>query len=137
MGGEVSARDVPLEERLRQKKNGFAVHEGAADAATGGSGSRAHKDGAASGKKPRAEVAQRANKNRPMEITSKRAVGRLRQVVEVKKKKRVDPRFESTSGRLNEDLFGKSYAFLDEYKVCAGNGCFGGSSRTCTNAMVV
>ena len=37
-------------------------------------------------------------------------------MVEVKKKRALDPRFEAQSGRLNEDLFHKSYAFLDEYK---------------------
>ncbi|KAL3672048.1 hypothetical protein V7S43_002712 [Phytophthora oleae] len=89
------ARDVPLEERLRQKKQGFAVRE-------------VHE--VPSG------PARRANKNQPLELSSKRAVGRFRQVVDVKKRRVLDPRFEAQSGRLNEDLFNKSYAFLDEYK---------------------
>ncbi|KAG1701642.1 hypothetical protein DVH05_006732 [Phytophthora capsici] len=89
------ARDVPLEERLRQKKQGFALQE--ADEAPSG-------------------PARRANKNQPLELSSKRAVGRFRQVVDVKKRRVLDPRFEAQSGRLNEDLFNKSYAFLDEYK---------------------
>ncbi|KAK1931902.1 Ribosomal RNA processing protein 36 [Phytophthora citrophthora] len=88
-------RDVPLEERLRQKKQGFAVQK--ADEAYSG-------------------PARRANKNQPLELSSKRAVGRFRQVVDVKKRRILDPRFEAQSGRLNEDLFNKSYAFLDDYK---------------------
>lgn len=31
-------------------------------------------------------------------------------------KKAVDPRFESTSGNFNEDLFKKSYSFIDEMR---------------------
>jgi hypothetical protein len=111
-----AAREIPLEERLRQKKLGFETNPslrgprggGASDEEDGDSHDQ--DDGPASKKR-------RANKNCPLEITSKRAVGRFRQVVEVKKRKSHDPRFESMSGKLNEDLFAKSYAFLDEYKV--------------------
>ncbi|ETL43570.1 hypothetical protein, variant [Phytophthora nicotianae] len=90
------ARDVPLEERLRQKKQGFAVQT--------------------EGETEPSGPARRANKNQPLELSSKRAVGRFRQVVDVKKRRVLDPRFEAQSGRLNEELFSKSYAFLDEYK---------------------
>ncbi|KAG3120972.1 hypothetical protein PI124_g630 [Phytophthora idaei] len=90
------ARDVPLEEHLRQKKQGFAVQKEAERETSG--------------------PARRANKNQPLELSSKRAVGRFRQVVDVKKRRVLDPRFEAQSGRLNEELFNKSYAFLDEYK---------------------
>ena len=31
-------------------------------------------------------------------------------------KQRRDPRFDSLSGKFNEDLFEKSYSFLNEYK---------------------
>ncbi|KAJ0407967.1 hypothetical protein ATCC90586_001995 [Pythium insidiosum] len=107
----VSARDIPLEERLRQKRLGFETHPSERqhddDSASGASDSE---DDAPAGKK------RRANKNCPVEITSKRAVGRHRQVVEVKKKKSVDPRFERTAGKLNEDLFAKAYSFVDDYK---------------------
>ncbi|KAL8009565.1 putative rRNA biogenesis protein RRP36 [Plasmopara halstedii] len=90
------ALDVPLEDRLRQKKQGFTTH--------------VEEDTEIKG------PARRDNKNQPLELSSKRAVGRFRQVVEVKKRRALDPRFEAQSGRLNEDLFRKSYAFLDEYK---------------------
>ncbi|RLN73872.1 hypothetical protein BBJ28_00006587 [Nothophytophthora sp. Chile5] len=107
--GALTSRDVPLEERLRQQKNGFASFVGGEARADG------DESQAPSGGKKWA-IAHRANKNRPMELTSKRAVGRFKQVVEVKKRRVLDPRFEAQSGRLNEDLFAKSYSFLDEYK---------------------
>ena len=92
-------RDVPLEKRLRQKKQGFVT--------------QIERERAIS---TEGRKARRASKNQPLELSSKRAVGRFRQVVEVKKKRLLDPRFEAQSGRLNEDLFNKSYAFVDEYK---------------------
>ncbi|KAK3838261.1 MAG: hypothetical protein J3R72DRAFT_370595 [Linnemannia gamsii] len=54
---------------------------------------------------------------RPMEIGSKKPVGRFRQVVEVPTAKRRDPRFDSLSGKLDNDLFEKSYSFLKDYQA--------------------
>ncbi|GAB2274011.1 hypothetical protein Dimus_008781 [Dionaea muscipula] len=54
----------------------------------------------------------RANKNRPIEVSSKRPVGRYREVIQVSKKAIRDPRFESLCGKLDEDGFKKRYAFL-------------------------
>ncbi|CDH48510.1 ribosomal rna processing protein 36 homolog [Lichtheimia corymbifera JMRC:FSU:9682] len=59
---------------------------------------------------------KRASKHSPMEVSSKRAIGRFREVVELNKPKVRDPRFEKLSGHFNQDLFEKSYAFLDDYK---------------------
>jgi len=59
-------------------------------------------------------IKKRENKNRPMEISSKKPVSRYREVIEVKKKKSRDPRFDNLSGKYNEDLFKKSYKFLSE-----------------------
>ncbi|KAG0237269.1 rRNA biogenesis protein rrp36 [Actinomortierella wolfii] len=67
-------------------------------------------------KREKKAVAKRENKNRPMEITSKKPVSRFRQVVEVPTVKRRDPRFDSLSGKLNVDLFERSYGFLKEYQ---------------------
>ncbi|KAF9970531.1 rRNA biogenesis protein rrp36 [Actinomortierella ambigua] len=67
-------------------------------------------------KRERKTIAKRDNKNRPMEVTSKKPVGRFRQVVEVPAAKRRDPRFDSLSGKLNEDLFERSYGFLKDYQ---------------------
>ena len=59
----------------------------------------------------------RANKNAPTEISSKRAVGRKREVVVVPKRPVRDPRFDGLSGgRLDEDRLRRDYAFLDRYR---------------------
>ncbi|KAI9001699.1 hypothetical protein BC832DRAFT_533294 [Gaertneriomyces semiglobifer] len=60
--------------------------------------------------------AKRKDKNAPMELTSKRAVTRRRQVVELPKKKTRDPRFDPMAGKLNEGLFNQSYGFLKDYQ---------------------
>ncbi|XP_061174713.1 ribosomal RNA processing protein 36 homolog [Saccostrea echinata] len=62
------------------------------------------------------KVFKRANKNRPMEITSKRPVPRFKTTVPVKKKVTRDPRFDDLSGQFNEELFSRSYGFLDDIK---------------------
>lgn len=61
--------------------------------------------------------AGRANKNRPMEITSKKPVGRFREVIQVPKRVARDPRFETLCGTLDVDGFKKRYDFLykDEF----------------------
>ncbi|KAI9473934.1 MAG: hypothetical protein EXX96DRAFT_579922 [Benjaminiella poitrasii] len=51
-----------------------------------------------------------------MEVSSKRAVGRHREVVQLQAVKRRDPRFDKLSGHFNQDLFEKSYGFINEYK---------------------
>ncbi|ORZ19587.1 hypothetical protein BCR42DRAFT_371231 [Absidia repens] len=62
------------------------------------------------------EDMKRSSKHSPMEMSSKRKVGRFRDVVETASTKRRDPRFDKLSGQLNQDLFEKSYGFLDDYK---------------------
>ena len=56
-------------------------------------------------------------------MSSKVPVGRLREVVlpeemrqRVHRKPSQDPRFSDLSGRLNKDLFDKSYAFLEDHR---------------------
>nr|XP_043629025.1 ribosomal RNA processing protein 36 homolog [Erigeron canadensis] len=69
--------------------------------------------------KPKLErKGKRENKNRPMEISSKKPVGRFREVIQAPKKVIRDPRFESLCGTLDEDGFKKRYNFLydDEKK---------------------
>ncbi|KAG0090479.1 rRNA biogenesis protein rrp36 [Podila epicladia] len=68
-------------------------------------------------KKQRKVVERRNDKNKPMEIGSKKPVGRFRQVVEVASTRRRDPRFDSLSGKLDTDLFEKSYGFLKDYQA--------------------
>ncbi|URD96140.1 ribosomal RNA processing protein 36 [Musa troglodytarum] len=59
----------------------------------------------------------RANKNRPMETSSKMRVGRFREVVQAPKKVVRDPRFESLCGTLDTDGFRKRYSFLFEVEL--------------------
>ncbi|KAL0292916.1 UNVERIFIED_CONTAM: Ribosomal RNA processing protein 36 [Sesamum radiatum] len=56
----------------------------------------------------------RANKNRPMEMSSKKPVSRFREVIQVPKKVVRDPRFESLCGNLDVDGFKKRYNFIYE-----------------------
>ncbi|KAJ1877277.1 rRNA biogenesis protein rrp36 [Coemansia sp. RSA 1722] len=55
----------------------------------------------------------RNSKKMPSMMSSKRPVSRFRQVVGTEKPQTRDPRFDSLSGHFNEDLFEKTYAFLD------------------------
>ncbi|KAF9113331.1 rRNA biogenesis protein rrp36 [Mortierella sp. AM989] len=68
-------------------------------------------------KRQRKIIQKRNDKNKPMEVGSKKPVGRFRQVVEVASNKRRDPRFDSLSGKLDTDLFEKSYSFLKDYQA--------------------
>ncbi|RAL40076.1 unnamed protein product [Cuscuta campestris] len=63
---------------------------------------------------PTEEKSGRRNKNRPMEMSSKKPVGRFREVVQVSKKVVRDPRFETLCGNLDEEGFKKRYKFLYE-----------------------
>ncbi|XP_060172327.1 uncharacterized protein LOC132603327 [Lycium barbarum] len=56
----------------------------------------------------------RANKNRPMEMSSKKPVSRFREIIQVPKKATRDPRFESLTGQLDVERFKKRYNFLYE-----------------------
>lgn len=70
---------------------------------------------------------KRANKNRPREMSSKQPVSRFREVMVGGPKRAsassqsVDPRFDERAGSLNEDLFKKSYAFVEEMKQSEKN----------------
>ncbi|KAJ9082955.1 hypothetical protein DSO57_1039525 [Entomophthora muscae] len=54
--------------------------------------------------------------NKPIEITATRPVGRFRQVVDLPSKNIRDPRFDHFCGKFNEDLFKKSYHFVEDVK---------------------
>ncbi|PNW79128.1 hypothetical protein CHLRE_09g401663v5 [Chlamydomonas reinhardtii] len=56
---------------------------------------------------------KRANKDRPQEMSSKRPVGRFREVIQVPNTKSVDPRFDSSGAPGGgKDTFRRRYAFL-------------------------
>ncbi|XP_054837278.1 ribosomal RNA processing protein 36 homolog [Eublepharis macularius] len=59
---------------------------------------------------------QSSNKHRPLEISAKKPVPFLRQVVPVKKKVPRDPRFDDLSGEYNPEVFEKTYAFLNDLR---------------------
>ncbi|KAF7137713.1 hypothetical protein RHSIM_Rhsim07G0094600 [Rhododendron simsii] len=61
----------------------------------------------------------RANKNRPMEASAKKPVGRFREVIQVPKKVVRDPRFETLCGNLDVEGFKKRYNFLYENELPA------------------
>merc|ERR1719319_94329 len=62
-------------------------------------------------------VFARDNKNRPREVTSKKTVGRFREVVAVAKRERRDPRFDPLCGEFDDKLFKESYTFVNEVKA--------------------
>ncbi|KAL9303849.1 hypothetical protein ACSQ67_021112 [Phaseolus vulgaris] len=57
---------------------------------------------------------KRANKNRPMEASSKKPVSAFREAIQAPKKVIRDPRFESLCGTLDPEGFRKRYNFLYE-----------------------
>lgn len=59
---------------------------------------------------------KRLNKNRPVEMSSKRFVPRLRKVVSVKKTVRRDPRFDDLSGEYKPEIFDKTYRFINDIR---------------------
>ncbi|XP_061435141.1 ribosomal RNA processing protein 36 homolog [Lethenteron reissneri] len=59
---------------------------------------------------------KRSDKNRPVEMSSKRPVGRLRQVISMKKEVVRDPRFDDLSGTFSETIFQSTYSFLDSIR---------------------
>ncbi|KAJ3692709.1 hypothetical protein LUZ60_011804 [Juncus effusus] len=63
-------------------------------------------------KKPR-----RANKNRPMEVSSKIRPKKFREVIQAPKKVVRDPRFESLCGNLDPEGFRKRYNFLYDVQL--------------------
>ncbi|GAA5869329.1 hypothetical protein JCM16303_000431 [Sporobolomyces ruberrimus] len=60
----------------------------------------------------KAGIEGRSNKHAPTEMSTKRPVSRSRQIVETTTLKARDPRFDSLSGSVNQELFNRSYSFL-------------------------
>jgi ribosomal RNA-processing protein 36 len=67
------------------------------------------------GRKDRRDF-NRSSKHAPTEISSKKAVSRKREVVPVPKRDYRDPRFESTTGIVDQSKVRKAYSFLDDYR---------------------
>ncbi|MCO5583824.1 hypothetical protein L7F22_037739 [Adiantum nelumboides] len=62
---------------------------------------------------------KRANKNRPVELSSKKPVGRFREVIQAPKRVVRDPRFENLCGSYEESKFKTSYKFLYDEELPA------------------
>uniref|UniRef100_A0A8C6NGM7 rRNA biogenesis protein RRP36 n=2 Tax=Melopsittacus undulatus TaxID=13146 RepID=A0A8C6NGM7_MELUD len=67
-------------------------------------------------KPTKATVKQQQGKKGPLEMSSKKPVPFLRQVVSVRKKIHRDPRFDDLSGEYKPEIFMKTYSFLDSIK---------------------
>ncbi|PVU91067.1 hypothetical protein BB561_004578 [Smittium simulii] len=59
---------------------------------------------------------KKKSKKEPSEISSKKRVKSVWQIMDPAGNKPLDPRFEKSSGHLNLDLFKKSYSFIDKYQ---------------------
>ncbi|XP_023953433.1 ribosomal RNA processing protein 36 homolog isoform X2 [Bicyclus anynana] len=64
-----------------------------------------------------ARVFKRDNKNRPREMSSKKPVRMLRDVVSVKKQEPRDPRFDPLCGTFDKKEFAENYNFLSNARV--------------------
>lgn len=60
---------------------------------------------------------KRSSKNAPMELSTKRAVSRFREVIEVPSTRGRDPRFDPMCGKLDTNRYESAYKFIDEYKT--------------------
>lgn len=58
----------------------------------------------------------RSSKHAPAELSTKKAVSRRREVVQVKKLDHRDPRFEPFGGPIDGAKLKKNYSFLDNYR---------------------
>ncbi|XP_073525078.1 ribosomal RNA processing protein 36 homolog [Phyllobates terribilis] len=59
---------------------------------------------------------RKADKSRPLEMSSKKPVPFLRKVVPAKKRMQRDPRFDDLSGEFKPEVFEKTFGFLDDIK---------------------
>lgn len=111
------AKAQAMHPQLGRRKKKSAQSEG--DTGSGDDGDEA----LAKPKGKKEKPPSRSSKHAPMEVSSKRYVGRRREIIPVKKTEARDPRFDplvtgrSGSGaQADEDHARKAYAFLDEYR---------------------
>mmetsp|Transcript_4555 Transcript_4555/g.13100 ORF Transcript_4555/g.13100 Transcript_4555/m.13100 type:complete len:325 (-) Transcript_4555:426-1400(-) len=105
---EDAVEDIPFEKLAARRAGGDSAGQAFAQG-LGSSGSGKMRKGSRYGK---GEKPHRENKNRPTEASSRKPVGRLRDVVQTPRIERKDPRFEELSGRYNPERFRKQYSFL-------------------------
>lgn len=110
-GSDESDSDVDAEEGLRDQVADVPFEELQKARSNGGTSLFARN-------KPKIDT-KRANKNRPMEITSRKPVPRFREVIQAPKRVIRDPRFESLCGQFEESKFKSAYSFLYNEKLPA------------------
>lgn len=59
----------------------------------------------------------RSSKHAPVEVSSKKAVSRRREVVPVAKRQIRDPRFEAIAGQVDDQKVNQNYSFLNDYRM--------------------
>ncbi|KAJ2863905.1 rRNA biogenesis protein rrp36 [Coemansia asiatica] len=128
VGSSGSSTREKVRRALMSQKTGMPVQETGSDEDSsdgnssddGGSGSDSDNsapESAGIGERTKAVAdLHRNSKKMPAVMSAKRPVSRFRQVVGTEKQQTRDPRFDNLSGHFNEDLFEKSYAFLDEQR---------------------
>lgn len=125
-GGELRSQlgDIPFGEiqKLKQsvglKKYNEAIFGVLANSKTDeseGDGLQKHVHGKKSVDQAKDKMEKKV-KSAPEEVSSKRRTFKPRNVVNEVKRKHRDPRFDNLSGKFNEDLFQKSYSFVDDMK---------------------
>ncbi|XP_053793599.1 ribosomal RNA processing protein 36 homolog [Vidua chalybeata] len=67
-------------------------------------------------KPTKATLKQQQGKKGPLEMSAKKPVPFLRQVIPVRKKVQRDPRFDDLSGEYKPEIFMKTYSFLESIK---------------------
>lgn len=104
-------KEIPLGERLLQQQSGTISRIQFAGGPFGDTSAvgRKRKAGAGVGANKKFK---RENKNRPMEQSSKKPVPRLREVIEVRNSRPMDPRFDDMAGKYKDEVFKKRYSFI-------------------------
>ncbi|KAF2146016.1 uncharacterized protein K452DRAFT_242476 [Aplosporella prunicola CBS 121167] len=117
-----------LRERLRELKKTKQSGDGAARKSSAKKSKAAAKEESAgeetSASEPEsdsedeasAKPKSRSSKHAPAVQSSKKPVGRKRQILETSKRQARDPRFDALSGPVNEQKLKSNYAFLNDYR---------------------
>jgi len=110
-GGSDAEKEIPFGERLLQQQSGAISRLQFAGGPTADASlvSRKRRAGGGAGANKKFK---RENKNRPVEQSSKKPVPRLREVIEVRNSRPMDPRFDDMAGKYKDEVFKKRYSFI-------------------------
>ncbi|KAI9797520.1 MAG: rRNA biogenesis protein rrp36 [Piccolia ochrophora] len=110
------SRSEPRDQRNASEKLQRIRHRLQEIKDTKGLSSNSPTTGTISGQTHSAHDTSRSSKHAPMEMSSKRAVPRRREVLSLPKREIRDPRFDSLSGPVDQERLRKDYSFLDDYR---------------------